>query len=386
MTLRDIRPSEDLEKLKESVQERKTNYEMSGPWRHVKKDGTVILVEIASHLITWQGQPGVIVVALDQTAQIQAENALSTSEIRFRELAENIEEVFWIYDHSEERIVYISPAYEKIWGRTVESLYQHARSYMESIHPEDRPVMQDALARQSLGKPTTFEYRIIRPDGSIRWIWDRSVPIVQSGKLVRSIGTATDITARKQAQEKLYESENRFITLFRSNPIPIGITSSSDFRIIDVNDAWCTLTGFSREEAIGHTSTELKLAKPQTLSGIRNTLQNQGTIQLQEIPFYIRSGQLRNILIQSEKIELDGQTCLLNHLLDITERKRAELSPITTPPAARASAASTVSRLRTTSSGCTVVDIGTCLPDGMRWMDLPLRSMRVMPNIAARPG
>jgi PAS domain S-box-containing protein len=203
MTIRDIRPAEDLEKLHESVQQRATAYQMSGPWRHLKKDGTLILVAIGSHTTTWQERPAVIVVAFDQTAQIQAEQQLSASELRFRELAENIQEVFWVYEHAEQRISYISPGYELIWGKTVESLYADPRSYIASIYPEDRPVMLDALERQAGGASSAMEYRIVRPDGTIRWIWDRSVPIHEAGKLVRTIGVASDITERKQVEEQV---------------------------------------------------------------------------------------------------------------------------------------------------------------------------------------
>jgi len=124
--------------------------------------------------------------------------------------------------------------------------------------------------------------------------------------------------------QSLRESENRFTILFRSNPIPVGFTRASDYRIVDVNDAWSVLTGYSREEALGHTSTELGLAKPQTLQHVRDTLQTQGEIRQDEILLYTRAGQERRVMISSEPVEIDGETYFLNSLLDVTEQRLAE--------------------------------------------------------------
>lgn len=124
--------------------------------------------------------------------------------------------------------------------------------------------------------------------------------------------------------KELHTSEKRFTALFRSNPIPVGFTRASDYRIVDVNDAWSILTGYSREEALGHTSTELGLAKPKTLQHVRDMLQDQGEIRQNEILLYTRAGQERHVLISSEPIEIDGEAYFLNNLLDVTEQRLAE--------------------------------------------------------------
>ncbi|HNO94073.1 MAG TPA: PAS domain S-box protein, partial [Anaerolineales bacterium] len=124
--------------------------------------------------------------------------------------------------------------------------------------------------------------------------------------------------------KELLTFEKRFTALFRSNPIPVGFTRASDFRIVDVNDAWSTLTGYTREEALGHTSTELGLAKPKTLQHVRDMLQDKGEIRQNEILLYTRAGQERQVLISSEPIEIDGEAYFLNNLLDVTEQRLAE--------------------------------------------------------------
>ncbi|HEY9666007.1 MAG TPA: PAS domain S-box protein [Coleofasciculaceae cyanobacterium] len=133
----------------------------------------------------------------------QAETDLRQSEEKFRQLAENIHEVFWMTSAHRREIIYVSPAYEQIWGRSCESLYANPDSYVNAIHPDDRQQMMVNLNHNAAG---TFdiEYRLIRPDGSIRWIRDRGFPIQnESGEIYRRAGIAQDITHEKQAKAML---------------------------------------------------------------------------------------------------------------------------------------------------------------------------------------
>lgn len=147
--------------------------------------------------------------ALEQQidARIRVETALRESEERFRQLAEHIREVFWVYGVEEKRILYVSPTYEDVWGRSVHELYQRPLNWFESIHPDDQPRIQTAYLNRlgaSAQAVLNDEYRIVRPDGSIRWIWDRGFPIYDStGKLYRIAGLAEDMTTRKLAEDQL---------------------------------------------------------------------------------------------------------------------------------------------------------------------------------------
>ena len=119
-------------------------------------------------------------------------------------MAENIREVFWMMTPTADEILYVSPAYEELWGRSCESVYQNPMSWEESIHPDDREQAQLAFARQLQGEPFESEYRIQTPDGQEKWISDRAFPVRdQGGKTIRVVGIAMEITERKRYQEEL---------------------------------------------------------------------------------------------------------------------------------------------------------------------------------------
>ncbi len=145
---------------------------------------------------------------MDITARKKAELAVRESHDRFRELAENIQEVFWISDVAKNHVAYISPAYETIWGRTCAELYQFPRSWMEAIHPEDRPrIVHAAETKQTLGLYDET-YRILRPDGEVCWIHDMAFPVKDpTGEVYRIVGTAEDITARVAMEEQVRQSQ-----------------------------------------------------------------------------------------------------------------------------------------------------------------------------------
>jgi two-component system, cell cycle sensor histidine kinase and response regulator CckA len=145
----------------------------------------------------------------ERQQRLWAEQALQESEERFRQLAENItESVFWMSDPRAQQILYVSPAYENIWGASCESLYNNSATWIEAIHPDDRQRIQTIFFDQSLIGNYDEEYRVVRPDGSIRWIRDRGFPLKDhTGKPYRAVGFAEDITNRKSTEAVLRRTE-----------------------------------------------------------------------------------------------------------------------------------------------------------------------------------
>ena len=151
---------------------------------------------------------GVASIGEDITDRNRAGRILRESEERFRQLAENIHEVFWITDLAKNEVLYVSPPYEMVWGRTCASLYASYQTWLDSIHPDDRERV--AEARRTKQAPGTYdeEYRIIRPDGAERWIRDRAFPVKSaSGTVTRCVGVAEDITESKKLQEQFFRAQ-----------------------------------------------------------------------------------------------------------------------------------------------------------------------------------
>ena len=124
------------------------------------------------------------------------------SEERFRQLAEHVQDVFWMADPHKQQMLYISPAYERVWGRSRQTLYEQPRSFLDAIHQQDRERVVASLQRQVVGEATSEEYRVVKPDGTVRWVWDRAFPIRNAeGQVYRVAGIAEDIDDRKHEED-----------------------------------------------------------------------------------------------------------------------------------------------------------------------------------------
>jgi two-component system sensor histidine kinase/response regulator len=143
------------------------------------------------------------------TERQKAEEALRASEDRFRQMAENIHEIFWLMDAQYADLIYVSPRYEEIWGRSRQELYESPKLILQTLHPDDRAAMLEMINRRKQGLFTEGEYRILRPDGAVRWIRSRAFPVSdEEGALVHIAGLAEDITDRKRGEEALRHAKD----------------------------------------------------------------------------------------------------------------------------------------------------------------------------------
>ncbi|HVP35474.1 MAG TPA: PAS domain S-box protein, partial [Terriglobales bacterium] len=145
-------------------------------------------------------------------ARLKAEESLHENEERFRQFAENIEQVFWLTDWEAKRLLFVNPAFERLYGRSCQSAYDNRMNWQEVIHPEDRERVRQAFARSAdLGQYVEAEYRVVHDDGTIRWVLDRSYPVRdKDGRIYRFASVAEDITDRKRVGEALEYSDKRF--------------------------------------------------------------------------------------------------------------------------------------------------------------------------------
>lgn len=156
----------------------------------------------------------------------RAEAGLVSSQTRFREMADNIDQVFYNRDARTRRVLYISPCYQNIWGRSCQSLYSDPASFLDAVLPEDRHLLELADQRNKAGLQAEVEYRITSANGQERWIADNSWPVTSAtGVLERVVGTAHDITQRKLAELKLASTNRALEMLSRSS---VAINRSAD--------------------------------------------------------------------------------------------------------------------------------------------------------------
>lgn len=198
----------NLDQIHKLVKQEIPSFQMEK--RCVCKDGSIIWVSINVFIILVQGnEPSHRFIGMMEniTHRKEIEEQLVESEEKFRQIAENVEEVFWMEDIEGSNIIYISPAFEKIWGVPLEELFKNPKLWMESIHPEDREKIEALKLYENreklLSGTQKHEFRIIRPDGSIRWILDQAFPVLNAkGEPIRIVGISQDITDLKTAKEK----------------------------------------------------------------------------------------------------------------------------------------------------------------------------------------
>jgi PAS domain S-box-containing protein len=243
--------------------------------------------------------------------------ALRDQQQRFQELVENIRELFWIALPDLTTITYASPAYETIWGRSLDSLHDSPHSWLDAIHPEDRdPFLYTSSKFSRAKKSWEVEFRIIRPDQEIRWIRIRGTPVLDGlGDVKRIVGIAEDVTERRRAEEEY----QRFFDQSES----LLLIAGYDGRIRKINPALQRAIGYSQEELQGEPFIEFIFAedRERSLLEVEQGRQRGYTTDF-DLRVQHKDGTVRELTVNSTTSH-DGQ-CFYVIGDDVTEKRFAE--------------------------------------------------------------
>jgi two-component system, cell cycle sensor histidine kinase and response regulator CckA len=293
-------------------------------FRGFKLDGSMIWLEAYTSVIEFGGRPAIQSVYMDITERKNAENALRESEERFRLLAETIDEIFWIFDMGGKGIAYLSPAYDRLWGYPRELVLMRPDPFMmEMVHVEDRDTVIANRECLLSGRAVSFEYRIIRPDGSVRNMWERAYPILdKGGNVFRTIGVGQDVTEWRRAEEALKEAKEYLNQIINCIGDPIFV-KDREHRFVLVNDAICAFTGMKRDEMLGHAGMppEIEASLWRQEEHVFETRQETST----EDVFTDVQGNPRTMMTKKTLLtDKSGHEQIVGVLRDITEHKRLE--------------------------------------------------------------
>lgn len=177
------------------------------------------------------------------------------------------------------------------------------------------------------GTPYDLELELISATGKHKWVRTIGHPVIEDGRVVKLRGSFQDITDRKQAEVALIQSEEKFSRAFSCNPAAIALTRLKDGLFLDVNDTWVSLCGYSREEAIGHSSRTMQIwPTAEAAQRFVDELNEKGMLQGWEQEFRDKSGKLFVAQLSSQILDVGGEQLILSTLVDITTQKQAEIA------------------------------------------------------------
>ena len=261
--------------------------------------------------------------AHDITDRKLLERALRASEEKFAKAFHSSPVEIVISTYQEDQILDVNAAFERNSGFTRDEVLGHTSIELGRWNdPEDRARLMEDIEKD--GRLQNHEIRFRTKSGKVRVVLYSAEQIKIGGKQCL-LAVCEDITARKQVEEALRISEEKFSKAFRSSPSIISICTLKEGIFLEVNDSFEKQTGYAREELLGRSALDLGLwVNPNEPETLAVELEKDGCVKNQEVHFRARSGQIAAVQVSVELFELRGEKCLLTVGQDITERKRAE--------------------------------------------------------------
>lgn len=268
----------------------------------------------------------IIALVIEQFARRRLSTDAEVAQERLRITMASGKSVGWDLDIKSNRNLWFGDL-QTMFGIPSETYVAKPNELLEFVHQDDRQSFSEAakFSRVS-GQPFVSDFRVVRPDGAVRWVsasgrffYDRR------GNPARMVGTCADITERKQAEESLARSEEKFSRAFRESPMALALTNALDHRYLDINEAFEQYTGWRRDEIVGKTPFDLGLwVEPEQRKAFVQKVLVDGAVRNLEVPYRRKSGEQRVGLGSAELMEIEGKQCILSAIIDITDRKRAE--------------------------------------------------------------
>lgn len=305
-----------------------------------RKDQSVFFADGNASYVTLKGEECLVGMFKDITERYEAENIITSIRFTEEKLRESEKKLSSLADHlsnaviyqltvepdGRRRFTYISRAVERLNEVKEDAVLADANVIYNQVLPQYRELVRQR-EEEALENMTTLHVEVQSrlPSGRLRWFEYISTPRRQAdGSLVWD-GVEIDITRRKEAEISLSKSEKTFSSIFHFNPDPIAITEIATGKIIDVNNAFTSWTGYSREEVINASTHDLRLwVNPEDREKIVRALASTGDVNGVEIIMRQKNNNIRNVLFSARCVEIDDERYLLTLAHDITARKQAE--------------------------------------------------------------
>ncbi|MDR7392970.1 MAG: PAS domain S-box protein [Armatimonadota bacterium] len=323
MRITEIRPEEDVPRLLEDIRRPRPEFQQSGVWRHRTKDGRVLHVEVSSHRLEFAGRPAVLVVAQDVTDRVRTEQALQESEEMFRNLVEH--SPLGVFVLQDGRAVYVNQAAAAIFGDTVDQALA-LPAVRERVHPDDWPTVERELGRVLAGDAphVSFAARGLRRDGTMVHVEVHGVRTTFRGRPA-VLGTLTDVTARRRAEEALRESEEKFRSLVEQSLVGVYLIQDGVFRY--VNPALATIFGYTRQELLEGMGPR-DVTHPEDWPLVQENLRRRLEGEVEAVQYGFRGvrkdGRVIHVEVHGRRTVYEGRPAVIGTLVDVTERKQAE--------------------------------------------------------------
>ena len=177
-------------------------------YRFRSADGGWVWLESRMSNLTDEKLDGYVVSSRDVTDRVRAERERAETASRLEGIAAVSGDVLWMFDADWSELLFINPAYEEIFGRPTEEVYDDPSAFLDAVHPQDRPAVEEAMTRIADGQSVEMEYRVNPEEEYTRWVWVQGEPITENGEVVRVAGFARDITDRRRRERQLVVMDN----------------------------------------------------------------------------------------------------------------------------------------------------------------------------------